>query len=234
MSSRPSVEAQERLHQYVAVLFTVTIPVLGFVELSRAMDSPSAIARLAGYLTLTAWSIHVARSEKPNALPLVLTTMGYTGMLVVFGALFGAHVNAYDFTAVFGLMMVLAVLAGTLLAGSRLVWAGAIAGSMSLWVIAAGILLGEDPDVIAMRGVIAATGVIFTTALVSKLLDELSQSIDRYDRSARLQEAIARCSEALLVQTDAFATYEAVKALLEASDADYAYIDRTIEVDGEP
>jgi signal transduction histidine kinase len=85
-----------------------------------------------------------------------------------------------------------------------------------------------------MRAVIAATGVIFTTALVSKLLDELSESIDRYDRSARLQDAIARCSEALLVQTDAFATYEAVKALLEASDADYAYIDRTIDVDGEP
>ncbi|MFV1960454.1 MAG: sensor histidine kinase, partial [Acidimicrobiia bacterium] len=40
--------------------------------------------------------------------------------------------------------------------------------------------------------------------------------------------------EALLVQTDAFAVYEAVKALLEASQADYAYVDKTVEVDGEP
>jgi len=113
------------------------------------------------------------------------------------------------------------------------VWAGAIAGSVSLWVVAVGVLLGEEPEVVALRAVIASTGVIFTTALVSKLFDQLSEAIDKYDRSARLQDAIARCSEALLVQTDAFATYEAIKALLEASEADYAYIDRTVEIDGE-
>ena len=154
-------------------------------------------------------------------------------MLVILEALFGADVSAFDFTTIFGLMMVLSVLAGTLVAGSRLVWAGAIAGSVSLWVVAVGVLLGEDPDMIGLRAMIASTGVIFTTALVSKLFDQLSESIDKYDRSARLQDAIARCSEALLVQTDAFATYEAVKALLEASDADYAYIDQTVEIDGE-
>ncbi|MGB7860129.1 MAG: GAF domain-containing sensor histidine kinase, partial [Acidimicrobiia bacterium] len=148
-------------------------------------------------------------------------------------ALFDTDVSAFDLTTTFGLMMVLSVLAGTLSAGSRIVWAAALAGSLSLWVIAVGSLLGEPSDVTGLRAVIASTGVIFSTALVSKLFDQLSEAIDKHDRSARLQDAIARCSEALLVQTDAFATYEAVKALLEASDADYAYIDRTVEVDGD-
>ena len=234
MSSRAPVEAQERFHRYVAVLFAVTIPALGFVELSRAMESQLAPARFAGYLALTVWALYVAFSKKPNALPLLLATMSYTGMLVVLEALFATNVSAFDFTSTFGLMMVLSVLAGTLVAGSRLVWAGAIAGSVSLWVVAVGVLLGEEVEVVALRAVIASTGVIFTTALVSKLFDQLSEAIDKYDRSARLQDAIARCSEALLVQTDAFATYEAVKALLEASDADYAYIARTVDIEGEP
>ena len=54
MNSRAPMEAQERFHRYVAVLFAVTIPALGFVELSRAMNSPLAPARLAGYLALIA------------------------------------------------------------------------------------------------------------------------------------------------------------------------------------
>ena len=234
MSSRAPMEAQERFHRYVAVLFAVTIPVLGFVELSRAMDSPLAPARLVGYLALTGWSLYVAMSEKPNALPLLLATMGYSGMLIILEALFKTDVSAFDFTTTFGLMMVLSVLAGTLVAGSRLVWAAGIAISLSLWVVTVGVLLGESPEVVGLRAVIASSGVIFTTALVSKLFDQLSEAIDKHDRAARLQDAIARCSEALLVQTDAFATYEAVKALLEASDADYAYIDRNIDIDGEP
>ncbi len=97
-----------------------------------------------------------------------------------------------------------------------------------------GFLLGDSPETVAVRSITAVAGVIFTTALVSKLYDQLSESISRYDRAARLQHAIATCSEALLVQTDVFAIYEAVKALMEATDADYSYVARTLDVDGVP
>ena len=216
---------QERFHRYVAILFAVTIPALGFVELTRSMGSDQAIPRLIAYGVLTAWSVYVALNPRPNALPLVLATMGYSGSVVVVEALFESDFSAFDFTTTFGLMMILSVLAGTLVSGNRIVWAAALAGTLALWVLLVGSLVGESPESIAIRTVVAATGVIFTTALVSLLFDLLSESIEKYDRSARLQDAIARCSEALLVQTDAFATYEAVKALLEASDADYAYVE---------
>ena len=82
-----------------------------------------------------------------------------------------------------------------------------------------GVLRSDGAEVMAVRAAIASAGVLFTTALVSRLFDQLSEAIATAERSARLQDAIARCSEALLVQTDTFAIYEAVKALLEGSEA---------------
>jgi signal transduction histidine kinase len=85
-----------------------------------------------------------------------------------------------------------------------------------------------------VRAVIAIAGVVFTTALVAELYDQLTASIAVHDRAVRLQDAVARCSEALLVHPDSFALHEAVRAVFEATDADYAYVDRTVEVEGEP
>jgi signal transduction histidine kinase len=105
---------------------------------------------------------------------------------------------------------------------------------VAIWVITVGILVRDDAGALGVRVMIAVSGVIFTTALVSMLYDQLNQAIDSHDRSARLQDAIASCSEALLFHSDAFAVYEASRALLEATDADYAYVDRTIDIGGEP
>jgi signal transduction histidine kinase len=160
--------------------------------------------------------------------------MWYTGVLIVVEEAFGAQVTAFDFTSAFGLVLLMSVLAGTLVPRHRLAWSGGLALSVSVWVVIMGSLRGEDPGTMSVRAVIGIAGVIFTTALVSMLFDQLAEAVRRHDRFARLQDAIARCSEALLVHSDASAVGEAVKALLEATDADYAYVDRTIEIDGEP
>lgn len=234
MSSRAPVEAQKPLHRYIAVLFAVVFPALAVMEISGGdLTSPSGPIRWASYLVLGIWALYLVQSDDPNTLVLVITTMGFFGSLAIIEALFGVEVSAFDFATTFGLILMIGILAGTLTAGSRLVWAGAVALSVAVWSIALGVLAEDDLRVMAVRAVIAAAGVILTTVLVSKLFDELAEAIEKYDRSARLREAIARCSEALLVQTEAFAVYEAVKALLDASQADYAYVDRNIEVDGE-
>lgn len=233
MTSRAPTEAQERFHRYVAQLLTVTIPLVAVFEALWIGHAPLP-AQWVGYLALTLWSVHVARSPRPQAVPLVLATMWYTGVLIVIEEAFGAQVTAFDFTSAFGLLLLMSVLAGTLVPRHRLVWSGGLAFSVSMWVVVMGSLRGEDAGTMSMRAVIGVAGVIFTTALVSLLFDQLADAVRRYDRSARLQDAIARCSEALLVHSDASAVGEAVKALLEATDADYAYVDRTIEIDGEP
>ena len=233
MTSRAPIEAQEQFHRYVATLLAIAIPVVALVEILR-IGHPLLPAQWAGNVALTLWAVHVARLPKPNAVPLVLATMWYTGALIFIEEVVGAQVTAFDFTTAFGLVLLMSVLAGTLVPRHRLVWSGGLALSAALWVVAMGALRGEDAGTMSMRAIIAVAGVIFTTALVSMLFDQLAEAIRKHDRWARLQDAIARCSEALLVQSDASAVGEAVKALLEATDADYAYVDRTVEVDGEP
>jgi signal transduction histidine kinase len=219
----------------VAVLFAVTFPALAIIEIVRMdMRSPLAPIRWASYMVLAIWAIWLTQREDANTMTLVLSTTWFFGVLSIIEALYAVNISAFDFTTSFGLVMMLGVLAGTLSAGSRLVWSGAVGLSIALWSITMGVLLKEPVEVIGVRSVIAVAGVIFTTALVSRLFDQLSEAIARYDRATRLQHAIATCSEALLVQTDVFAIYEAVKALMEATDADYAYVDRTVLVDGAP
>lgn len=229
------VAAQQRFHRYVAVLFATTVPLVAAVEFYRALGETSLPwARLAGPVAMTVWAVLVARDEKPNSIPLVLGAMWFIGSLVVVEAMFDVDVTSFDFATTFGLMMLFAVLAGTLSMGNRLVWAGGLAGAVAAWVVTVGVLNGDSVDAMGVRSVIAIAGVIFTTALVAELYDQLSESIRAHDRARRLQSAVATCSEALLVHPDAFALHEAVRAVFEATDADYAYVDRTIELDGEP
>lgn len=217
------------------MLFAVVLPALALLEMARAgLTPPGGPIQWATYLVLTAWAIHLTRIPSPDTTLLVATTMVFFGSLSMIEAHFDVDVSAFDFATTFGLVMMIGVLLGTLMATSRFLWAGGVALGLATWSIVIGVLREDPMGVMGVRAVIATAGVIFTTALISKLYDQLSDAIEMHDQSSRLQDAIARCSEALLVQTDAFAVYEAVKALLEATEADYAYVDRTTDVDGEP
>lgn len=234
MRWRASVSAQRRFHRYVAVLFATTAPLVALVELMRALEGGTLTwTRFVGPLVLTVWAMLVSRSEKANSIPLVLAAMLFTASMVLVEAWFDADVTSFDFSTTFGLMMLFAVLAGTLSAGNRLYWSGGLAVAIATWIIVIGRLNGDTIDATGVRALIAIAGVVFTTALVADLYDQLALAIQAHDRSRRLQDAVARCSEALLVHPDAFALHEAVRAVFEATDADYAYVDRTIDVGGE-
>jgi signal transduction histidine kinase len=232
VTARTSVEAQQRFHRYVAVVFAVTFPVLAVVEIAGMdMKSPYAPIRWGCYLVLAVWSIWLTRLPHADTLLLVLASMWFFGTVSVIEALFGIQISPFDITTTFGLIMMLGVLAGALSSGSRLVWSFAAGVAIAAWSVTIGVLNEENGRVIGVRAATAIVGVFFTTALVSMLYDQLSAAISRYERATRLQHAIATCSEALLVQTDTFAIYEALKALLEATEADYTYVDRNIVSD---
>ncbi len=233
MSARAPIEAQRRFHRYVAVLFAVACPALGVLEISSSdMSSPLAPVRWASYMVLTVWAIWLTQREDTDTMALLLTTTWFFGSLAVIEALYGVDVSTFDFATTFGLIMMLGVLAGTLSSGSRIIWSVAAGVTAGAWSITMGVIRADQPEVIAVRTLIAVAGVVFTTALVSRLYDQLSDSISRYEKATRLQNAIATSSEALLVQTDTFAIYEALRALLDATAADYAYVDRTTMEDG--
>ncbi len=236
VTARLPVEAQRRFHRYVAILMSAASLTLAAVEINRVrnLDHVELVGWL-GYLVVLVWAVYIVRSGgRASALFLVLAQISYWAGLVLIEATHGADVTSFDYVTAFGTIMMLGVLAGTLAAESRLMWAIGIASAIAIWAAAVGFFLGDPWTVILVRAVVALAGVSFTTALVSKLFDQLAYAIVQYERSRRLQDAIARCSEALLVQTESSAATQAVKAILEATDADYGYVDQTVEIDGDP
>jgi len=228
----PVNTAQARFHRYVAVLFAVIFPIMAVVEFT-SMDRNSGLwaYSVVSSVVIAVWALVLLRRSDIDAMPLVLATSAFAASATLVETLFAADPASVDVVTTFGALMVLGVLAGTLSAGSRLVWSFAFGATVAAWVLAEGLLQGDPMDRIAVRSVVAVAGIVFTSALVSGLLDQLAVAIERHEHATRLQNAIATCSEALLIQTDKFAIHEALKALLEAGGPDYAYVDRTIEDD---
>ncbi len=233
MASGVNRSVHRDLHRQVAVLFVVVIPVLIVAELVQPMSGGLA-ARWAGYLLLLVWAVRVMLHQDASAVPLLLGSMLYLGLLAVIQALFESDITPFDMTTTFGAVMLLSVLTGTLVDGNRLRWAGALGVAIGAWVVVVGLISGDGGSSLLARTLVAVAGVVFTVSLVSGLFDHLAVAVQRHDRASRLEDAIASCSEALLVHSDMFALYEATRALLEATEADYAYVDRTVMIDGEP
>ncbi len=227
------MHARRRFQRYVALLLAITLPALAVGEMVQA-PSPGASLLLSGYGVLCVWAIYVIRSKSARVVPLLLAIMFYLASLIIVESLMTTEITAFEFPSTFGLMIVLSVLTGGLVAGSRLVWAAGLAASLAAWVATVGYLDNETRGAIGIRVVVALAGVVFTTALVSDLFDQLGETIQIHERATRLQDAIASCSEALLVHSDEFAVYEAARALIDATEADYVYVDRTTYEDGEP
>ncbi len=218
----------------MALVLAAMLPFLAIVEIVYTPSVEGSWMLWAGYLVLAVWAAFVSRNPDGRVVLLILTTMTYVALVMILESVLHSDLTAFDFTTAFGLILVLAVLAGGLAVGNRLVWAGGLSASIAIWVVAAGTLENEVQGTIAMRALVAVASVGVATALVSDLFGQLAQAIDEHQKSARLQDAIASCSEALLVHSDAFAVYEAVRVLLEAADADYAYVDKTVLEKGEP
>jgi len=226
----PVNTAQARFHRYVAVLFAVIFPIMAVVEFT-SMDRNSGLwaYSVVSSVVIAVWALVLLRRSDIDAMPLVLATSAFAASATLVETLFADDPASVDVVTTFGALMVLGVLAGTLSAGSRLVWSFAFGATVAAWVLAEGLLQGDPMDRIAVRSVVALAGIVFTSALVSGLLDQLAVAIERHEHATRLQNAIATCSEALLIQTDKFAIHEALKALLEAGGPDYAYVDRTVD-----
>jgi signal transduction histidine kinase len=232
VTTRLSNTVDREFHRRIAILFVAILPLFALAGLIDPSGDSHGI-RWVGYLVLSALAVRVLLDERVGATSLLMGAMFYIGALNLLEAIYQAEFTPLDSTTSFGAMLLMSVLAGTLVSRQRRKWAVGLGSGVALWVVALGLVSGESPGAITMRTTLAFAGVVFTSLVVSRLFDRLSDAAERHDRSSRLEDAIASCSEALLVHSDMFAVYEATRALLDATDADYAYVDRTTEIDGE-
>ena len=235
MSPQVPESVQRYFRRNVALLFIGVFPALAAVEIASMGDLTSPLAPIlwAAYLVLAVWAFWLKQHLDASSVMLVLATTGLFATVPILEAWYGVELSAFDFTASFGMVMMLGVLASAVSAGSHIAWIGVIGLGVATWAAVLSTLLGASVGATWSRALVAAAGVIFTGGLVSRLHVHLSGAISRHQEATRLQNAIATCSEALLVQTDELAIYEAVKVLSEAINADYAYVRRNIEAEGE-
>ena len=235
MSTRAPESVKRYFRKNVAMLFLGVFPALAVVEIASMGDlaSPLAAIRWATYLVLAAWAFWLKQHVDASSVMLVLATTGLFATVPILEVWYGVELSAFDFTASFAMVMMLGVLASAVSAGSHIAWIGVIGLGVATWAAVLSTLLGASVGAIWSRALVAAAGVIFTGGLVSRLHVHLSGAISRHQEATRLQNAIATCSEALLVQTDELAIYEAVKVLGEAINADYAFVRCNIEAEGE-
>jgi signal transduction histidine kinase len=85
----------------------------------------------------------------------------------------------------------------------------------------------EDPATsqAVVRLMIGIPGQALVMWVTWRLIGSLAEASERQTKSARIQEALATCSQALLIGHDDEPLTAALKALLNATEADYAYVD---------
>jgi signal transduction histidine kinase len=100
-----------------------------------------------------------------------------------------------------------------------------VSGLTATYTVAS-VILDQPPATIAFsRLMIGIPGQALVMWITWQLIQSLGQASERQANSARIQQALATCSQALLTGRDEEPLTAALEALLDATEADYAYID---------
>jgi signal transduction histidine kinase len=99
------------------------------------------------------------------------------------------------------------------------------AGVISVYAVVSTIVESPPTSEAVVRLMIGIPGQALVMWVTWRLIGSLAEASERQAKSARIQEALATCSRALLIGRDDEPLSAALKALLDATEADYAYVD---------
>jgi signal transduction histidine kinase len=99
------------------------------------------------------------------------------------------------------------------------------AGVISVYAVVSTIVESPPTSEAVVRLMIGIPGQALVMWVTWRLIGSLAEASERQAKSARIQEALATCSQALLIGRDDEPLSAALKALLDATEADYAYVD---------
>lgn len=133
-------------------------------------------------------------------------------------------ISRFDAGSTLALLVILVVIHITTRPSSRksTTFISALIGMWSLATVAIG---SEPTSQVAGFLLLAIPGQIVVIWLVRQLIQDLARTSETEAKHARVQRAIAGCSQALLKRGTEHPLTEALTALLDATDAHYAYVD---------
>lgn len=186
-----------------------------------------SLPRIVWALAVAAWAFYQWRRTEPNV---------FTGLMIVALVTAGGSLaipfwdlpfDWYDEYTAYGILLGVTVLSAVDPYRSRLlrqvVWA-----VPALWALAFGLLAGRPTEDILDWAIVAGATTAILHFVVRRLVDTAITAAAAQQDMVTLHRALSRCSHVLLKDASDSALDEAVEALLQATCADYACVDRTV------
>jgi signal transduction histidine kinase len=99
------------------------------------------------------------------------------------------------------------------------------AGVTAAYAVVSTVVEGPPLSQALVRLLVGIPGQALVMWVTWRLIGTLAEASEHQAKSARIQEALATCSQALLIGRDDEPLTAALRALLDATEADYAYVD---------
>lgn len=220
LSSRTELQTRR------VVLKTSALASLVAMGLDVALNAGSVESwiRSSIYVTVAALSVlQLNRRSRVQFVPIYLATS--FGILSLGDTAVGTDVSLLDPGVTLALLVLVAIVYLSFREGPSKRPILAFSLSISAFSIAT-VLIADYTTTHALGFLlVGVVGQTLVTWVVYQLITSLGQASATESKHARIQEALARCSQALLNRGTLEPLKTALQALLNATDADYAYID---------
>lgn len=194
-------------------------------EVDPLLESdPGATVRAIAYGLIAIVSLYQLMTSQRTEVPVALAALTL-GTLSLVDASGNMNVSGFDTGTTLAFLILLAIIYVTtrqsrtttpLVVGSTVI---------GLYAIASSLIEQPEFSVAVSRILIAIPGQILAIWLTSRLIDSLAVASQLEATHSRIQQALARCSQVLLTRRDDESLTAALQALLDATEADYAYVD---------
>lgn len=207
------------------------LAVVDFVAGSVLYVTDGAIPRVIWAAAYALWASREWRRPRPALLALLVTAAATTAVLSLLTVVWDLPFDWYDQYTAYGILLAVAV--ATAVLDRRPLWLRvAVWAGPALWALAYGSLIGQPTENVFDWVIVTAATVFLLHFMVERLSDAANAAARAQAEVTELHRALARCSQVLLEDASEDALDVALAALLEATAADCAYVDRTIH-DGE-
>jgi signal transduction histidine kinase len=220
------VRATDPIRPRLVVLWTALVASVAVLIIEYLIASPGVTApyRIASVLIVIALAAFELLGDKRTEVILV-------GPAVIFAVLSlvelrtGEVASFFDAGTTLALLMMLGILFAATRVNRRVMPVVLFALGTSTYTFIS-LSLQDLPTSHAIgRLVLGLVGQILAMYVTVRIIDRLGASSARIEKSLAIQKALARCSHLLLTSRDEDGMKLALAALLDATEADYAYID---------
>ena len=220
------VRATDPIRPRLVVLWTTVVVGIAVLAAEYLIGSPGSAAayRTASLLTVIALAIFELIGDKRTEVLL-------GGLAVIYGVLSLVELRTGEVASFFdpGTTLGFLVLLGILFAATRVNRRVMPVVLFTLGTSAYTLMSLSFQDLpfqhVLGRVALGVVGQILAMYVTVRIIDRLGASSARIEKSLAIQKALARCSHILLTSRDEKGMQSALVALLDATEADYAYVD---------